>query len=310
MEHNHLPAPPAPEPESPPQPAAGRTAALRPLTPPGRYWLAGLLGSVCLAVLCWSGCKTAPVTGRRQLLLIPEAQEIQMGVTAYQETLAEETPTSHSALQDLVQRVGDRIARVAGRPEYDWEFRVIESTEANAFALPGGKVAVYEGILPVCLNEAGLAVVMSHEIAHALARHGGERMSQSSVTGVVEKALATVTKDREEKEREMILAAYGAASKYGVILPYSRRQEAEADHIGLMLMAEAGYDPAEAPRFWKRFGAMNQGEKPMEFMSTHPSDDSRSAALEDLLPEANKIYQTAPTKYGLGEVIALPNAGQ
>lgn len=233
-----------------------------------------------------------------------------MGMTAYEETLAEETPTSHTALQDLVQRVGDRIARVAGRPEYDWEFRVIESTEANAFALPGGKVAVYEGILPVCLNEAGLAVVMSHEIAHALARHGGERMSQSSVTGVVEKALATVTNDREEKEREMILAAYGAASKYGVILPYSRRQEAEADHIGLMLMAEAGYDPAEAPRFWKRFGAMNQGEKPMEFMSTHPSDESRSAALEGLLPEANKIYQAAPTKYGLGEVIALPAAAQ
>ena len=283
-----------------PASAAGRNA---------RYWLAGVLASVALAVLCWSGCKTAPVTGRRQLLLIPEAQEIQMGVTAYEETLAEETPTKHTALQELVQRVGDRIAKVAGRPEYDWEFRVIESAEANAFALPGGKVAVYEGILPICSNEAGLAVVMSHEIAHALARHGGERMSQASVSGVVEKAVATVTKNRDEKQREMILAAYGAASKYGVILPYSRQQEAEADHIGLLLMAEAGYDPAEAPRFWKRFAAVNAGEKPAEFMSTHPSDESRAAALEELLPEANSRYQAAPSKYGLGQSIAQPAAG-
>ncbi len=204
-----------------------------------------------------------------------------MGVSAYEEMMAEETPSRSQYNQAMVQRVGERIAAVAGRPDYQWEFRLIQSEQMNAFALPGGKVAIYEGILPVCQNEAGLAVVMSHEIAHALARHGGERMSQTAVVKGAEKLLDTVTQDKEEQQRKLLMSVYGAASQYGVILPYSRSHESEADAIGIILMAKAGYDPREAPGFWDRFASVKSGDEPLEFMSTHPSDATRAAALRE-----------------------------
>ena len=261
-----------------------------------------LLLSVCAVVLLasWCGCRSTPVTGRRQLLLVPEAQEKQMGISAYEEVLKDEKPTSNAEYQQMVERVGKRIATVAGRPDYDWEFRVIDSSEKNAFALPGGKVAIYEGILPICQNEAGLAVVMAHEVAHALARHGGERMTHQKLQNGVQQAVNVMVRDRDEKQRDLVLAAYGAASQYGVILPYSRKHESEADHIGVKLMAQAGYDPSEAPRFWERFAQIKGEGGPMEFMSTHPSDARRAADLRALLPEVMELYNNAPAKFGLG----------
>jgi predicted Zn-dependent protease len=238
------------------------------------------------------------------MLLLPEQQEIAMGVSAYEEVMSSEPPSTNTRYIQMVDRVGKRIADVSDRADYQWEFRVLQSDTQNAFCLPGGKVAVYEGILPACANEAGLAVVMSHEIGHALARHGGERMSHNYAVEGVRQAVHYITRKQEEKNRELVLQAYGVASKYGVVLPYSRKHESEADHMGMMLMAEAGYDPAEAPRFWSRFGAMKQGPKPPEFLSTHPSDERRAQDLTELLPEADELYAATSTKYGVGEQLA------
>ena len=256
-----------------------------------------------LAVCGCGGCRTAPLTGRRQLLLMPEGQEIALGNQAFQETISAETPSQNTRLSNLVNRVGQRIASVAERNDYHWEFRLISSANQNAFCLPGGKVAIYEGILPVCEDEAGLAVVMSHEIAHALARHGGERMSQNlavdSAKIIAEKLAGRFAANR----KEILMQAYGVGSKYGVLLPYSRRQESEADRIGLTLMAKAGYDPSAAPGFWTRFGNVNQGVQLPEFMSTHPSDAQRAQDLLNLLEEANALYSIAPKKFGRGDSV-------
>lgn len=258
------------------------------------------LGGYFLGLAC-CGCRSAPMTGRRQLMLTPEKTEIALGLEAYQQ-VTQETPLSTNAQRiGVVERVGKKIAAVARRADYQWEFRLLDTPEQNAFALPGGKVAIHEGLLPVCQNEAGLAVVMSHEVAHALARHGGERMSQQYAVHGVQQAVGVVFAKAEQAQRDRILQVYGAASKYGVILPYSRKQESEADHIGLMLMAEAGYDPEEAPRFWQRFASVKDAQnQPPEFMSTHPSDQRRAENLLALLPEAQQLYQQAPLRMGLG----------
>jgi len=261
-----------------------------------------------VSLASWSGCRNAPVTQRRQLLIMPEQQEIALGVQAYEQVLSAEQPSTNQRYVAMVERVGKRIAAVANRPDYQWEFRVLASEQQNAFALPGGKTAIYEGILPVCENEAGIAVVMSHEIAHALARHGGERMSQSAVVSGIQQAIGIATQERNEKDRQLLLSVYGAASQYGVLLPYSREHESEADQIGMMLMAKAGYDPGAAPAFWERFAAAKNGAGLPEFFSTHPSDATRAANLRNWLPEARKHYQSAPVKYGMGETIFLPPA--
>lgn len=247
------------------------------------------------------------MTGRKQLILMPESQEMSLGLQAYTETLAEQEESRNVPLTQLVSRVGKRIADVSGRTDFDWEFRLIASDEQNAFCLPGGKVAIYEGILPVCENEAGLAVVMAHEVAHALARHGGERMSQSMVNDGAKAVVDKIARTKAPDKADLLLQAYGVATEYGVILPYSRKQESEADHIGVMLMAKAGYEPNEAPRFWSRFSAVG-GDKPAEFMSTHPSDDRRERDLLALMTEAGTHYETAAEKYGRGQAIVAPAA--
>ena len=261
------------------------------------------IGATSLGACLCGGCRTAPVTQRRQLLLVPESQELALGSEAFRETLATEKVSQNTRLTEMVKRVGQRIAAVSNRNDYQWQFELIASQNQNAFALPGGKVAIYEGILPVCQDEAGLAVVMSHEVAHALARHGGERMSQNiavdNVKLVAEKLIGAYAGDR----KDILLQAYGVGSQYGVLLPFSRRQESEADHIGLQLMAEAGYDPTVAPEFWGRFGSLKSGEQQHEFLSTHPSDDRRAADLFNLMEESLKIYANAKQKYGHGEAI-------
>lgn len=234
-------------------------------------------------------------------MLVPEAQELSLGLQAYQETLAEQTASSNGALVEMVQRVGQRIAAVSQRDDFQWEFNLIADPQQNAFCLPGGKVAIYEGILPVCQDEAGLAVVMSHEIAHALARHGGERMSHNMAVDGAKVLIDKVAGKYVPAKKDLLMQAYGVGSKYAVLLPYNRRQESEADHIGLKLMAQAGYDPAVAPGFWTRFGEIKGGGQSAEFLSTHPSDQRRSSDLQALMPEASAIYQSSTVKYGSGQ---------
>ena len=279
-----------------------------PLSGHSRFLLLGCasfaLAGVCFAAMfAMIGCQTVPVTERKQLLVMSEERENEMGLAAWQDVMKSEKPSLNEKYNEIVQRVGQRIAAVANRPDFKWEFNVIESDTQNAFCLPGGKVAVYTGLLPVCQDEGGLAVVMSHEVAHAIARHGGERMTYQTAQNLGKSAVGMVLQNREEQQKQILLTAYGAASQYGVILPYSRKHELEADHIGLMMMAKAGYDPSCAPGFWERFSGLKAGGEPMEFMSTHPSDQRRAAQLRELLPQAMQHYEAAEAKHGLGEVI-------
>ena len=266
--------------------------------------------AVVVAAYVSAGCQQVPMSGRtRPKLLTSEAREIEMGTEAFSQILADETESANAEAAAMVRRVGERIAAVSGRDDYDWEFKLIAGETMNAFCLPGGKVAIYEGMLPVCESEAGLAVVMAHEVAHALARHGGERMNHEMAKNGLAAGgrllLGKVAPEVDQQKVALVGQAYGVASKYGVILPYSRRHESEADAIGLTLMAQAGYDPSEAPHFWDRFGTQN-GAKPPEFFSTHPSDARRAADLRERLPEALAKYRAAPQQYGLGD--AVPGA--
>jgi predicted Zn-dependent protease len=266
-----------------------------------REWMAA---ASAMALCGCMGCKSAPLTGRKQLIVFPEQTEIEMGKQAFAQVVSEQAGGEASPYSQLVQEVGHRIAAVSNRSEYDWEIRVVRSDEQNAFCLPGGKIVVYEGILPVCQNEAGLAVVMSHEVAHVLARHGGERMSQQAAVNGAQQVVGLLTQKQEQVSRELWMRAYGVATNYGVLLPYSRKHEMEADHIGLMLMSQAGYDPTEAPKFWSRFAQASGSQgKPPEFMSTHPSDHRRASELEKLLPEALESYRQAAQPLGTGRVI-------
>lgn len=244
------------------------------------------------------GCHSAPETGRKQLLLVPESQELTLGAQAFESVQTETKLSQNIDWSNMVKRVGQRIARFADRKDYDWQFELFESEEQNAFCLPGGKVAIYEGILPICQNEAGLAVVMSHEIAHALARHGGERMSQSMAVDGVKMVASRLAKKHTPTREELLMQAYGVGSQYLVLLPYNRKQESEADHIGVMLMSKAGYDPAEAPRFWSRFASVKT-EQPIEFLSTHPADDRRARDLMALMDEA-RLHYAKSEQLGVG----------
>jgi predicted Zn-dependent protease len=255
------------------------------------HWLA-TAGLFLLAL----GCETAPVTGRQQLILIPPAQEIALGLQSYRDILKESKLSQDKATVDMVNRVGWNIARVVDRDypiakDYAWEFNVIEEDKTpNAFALPGGKIAVYTGILPYTQNEAGLATVMGHEIGHALARHGGERMTQALLASVGGVALNVAIQGKSSEAKQAINTAYGVGATVGVLLPFSRLEESEADHIGLILMAKAGYDPREAIRFWERMGQAG-GKKPPVFLSTHPTDEKRIAQIKGWIPEASAHYR-------------------
>jgi metalloendopeptidase OMA1, mitochondrial len=245
---------------------------------------------VALAV----ACQTVPVTGRRQLQLISADEEMQLGVNTYQQILRKSKVSTDPQLTALVTRVGSRIAAVAERPDFNWEYRVIEDQQANAFALPGGKIAVYTGILPITRDEAGLAAVLGHEVAHVTARHGGERMSQQLATkfGVTTLSLATGVAVGDPGATQLAAAVLGLGAEYGVLLPYSRTHESEADHIGLIYMAKAGYDPRAARDLWVRMAAAAKGgQGPPEFMSTHPSEATRIKQIEAWLPEALQYYR-------------------
>jgi predicted Zn-dependent protease len=244
-----------------------------------RNALVGLSFALALAA-----CAQAPVTGRNQLILLPESQDADMGLQAYQQIKQEEKISSNAELNQRVQTVGRRIAAVSGHPEWDWQFTLFDNPEPNAFALPGGKVGVYTGLFKVAQNDAQLAAVMGHEVGHAIARHGAERMSHGILAQLGGVAVGAATGSAA------IVDLYSQAATLGVILPYSRGQESEADEIGLMLMAEAGYDPREAVKLWQNFATLG-GERPPEFLSTHPSEGTRIQRLQELMPKALQIYQ-------------------
>jgi hypothetical protein len=258
--------------------------------------------ALCATFLC--GCQTMFLASHDEFDILPEEQEIALGAKAYQEILDTEPKSQNAHLSQMVERVGQRIAAVSERPDYQWEFVLLARPTQNAFCLPGGKVAVYEGILPICQNEAGLAVVISHEIAHSLARHGAERMSNQISSRSSEWTLAKVLGHREAEHVEMVKSVYGADTGNRVALPFSRTQESEADSIGLTLMARAGYDPQEAPRFWQRFQPGVASKVPV-LLSTHPSDEKRVTKLNELIPRAQLVYQSAPQRYGLAEQIPM-----
>lgn len=264
-----------------------------------RAWITAALATP-VAYSC--GCRSTPVTGRKQFRFIPKSMEMSLGEQSYAEVVNQAKPSENQAWVQAVERTGQRIAEVANAADFQWEFRLLASETKNAFCLPGGKVAIYEGIIPYCESEAGLAVVMSHEIAHALAHHGAERMSQQAGVQGAGAVLGWAMSDYSPATRQLAQKAFGTGVQYGVLLPYSRKHESEADEIGLHLMARAGYDPAEAPLFWGRFGTAKQGsEAPPEWASTHPSDERRASDLAAKLPEALQLYQASATRYGRGE---------
>jgi predicted Zn-dependent protease len=243
-----------------------------------------------------SGCDTVPVTGRKQLNLMSSSQEMQLGVTSF-EQLKKTTPINHDpAVNALVQKVGKRIAAVAtpDMPNAQWEFVVFESKEANAFCLPGGKVGVYTGILPITKDESGLATVLGHEVSHAVARHGAERMSEAMLEQDLGQAVGMSLSHSDPRMQAAAQVAYGLTTQVGMELPHSRAQESEADHIGLIYMARAGYDPEAAVQFWQRFmqyNAQQGGSGTPAFFRTHPTDAKRIQQLQQWMPEAKAQYK-------------------
>lgn len=257
----------------------------------------------CIFLVCMTGfliqCATVPLTGRKQLMLYPESEMVQMSFTSYRDFLKENKLSADQDDTRRIKEIGRRVAkavesymkaqglesRIAG---FDWEFNLIASKEMNAWCMPGGKVVFYEGILPVCKTDAGIAVVMGHEIAHAVAHHSNERMSQQMLVQAGSAAAAYALKSKPETTQALWGAAIGFGSNYGILLPFSRKQETEADHLGLIFMAIAGYDPQEAVAFWNRMAQASAGKTTPEFMSTHPSDARRIANLQAFIPEAMK----------------------
>lgn len=263
----------------------------------------GTVFCVVLSSLVMTGCETVPITGRSQLNLVPESMVRSMAVQEYNSFLqSPETKLStDSSKAAMVQRVGTQIAdaverymRANGMEEqiegYEWEFNLVESKEVNAWAMPGGKVVVYTGLLDLAETEDQLAAVVGHEIAHAIARHGNERMSQGLLTTMGGIALSQAVKDRPAQTRELLLTSYGIGSTVGIILPYSRTQESEADRLGLIFMAMAGYNPEAAVTFWQKMAAQNKGASVPEFLSTHPADETRIENIREYLPEAMQYY--------------------
>jgi metalloendopeptidase OMA1, mitochondrial len=257
------------------------------------------LGACLASTPLIQGCKTAPVTGRKQFAFLGQDQMMQLGDQAYKEALSKEKIDKDPAVNAMVQRVGNRIAQAAMEDSqdarnYKWEFTVIDDPQTvNAWCLPGGKVAVYTGILKVTGNEAGLATVLSHEIAHATAHHGDERLSQSTILQGGEQALAAALSGKDPGTMNAIMGALGIGAKVGLELPFSRKQESEADHIGLIYMARAGYDPHESLAFWQRMEQMaNSGGMPA-FLSDHPSQGQRIADIQKWLPEAVAQYNSS-----------------
>ena len=249
-----------------------------------KSWISG--GAFAVGVSLLAACETAPLTGRNQLILLPESQSQAMGVDAYQE-IKSKTPISNDPrYTGPVNEIGQRIAAISTQPGLDWEFTVFEDETPNAFALPGGKVGVHTGLFKVAKNKDQLAAVMAHEVGHVMARHSSERMSTQMATQLgVQLGGAVVGQE--------YAGFLGQAATLGVVLPYSRVQESEADEIGLIMMAKAGYDPRAAVALWRNFAAEGGSRQP-EFLSTHPLPETRIKDIEAALPRAMPYYESSP----------------
>lgn len=259
--------------------------------------------SVAVIMIVTSSCTTVPLTGRRQLSLIPESEMISLGLTQYGQFLKENKVSTDQAKTAQVRRVGQKIAKAVetymaqqGLSEslkgYQWEFNLVEDKTVNAWCMPGGKVVVYSGLLPVAQNDEGLATVMGHEIAHAVARHGSERMSTQMAAQLGSTSLSALMANKPQETQALANAAFGIGSQVGVLLPFSRKHESEADHMGLVFMAMAGYNPNAAIGFWQRMGQQSKSSMP-EFLSTHPVSSTRISQIKKQLPEAMKYYNAS-----------------
>lgn len=258
--------------------------------------------AIFIMILFLVSCTKVPITGRKQLKMIPDSQMLAMSFQEYDSFLKSSKLSTNKTQVEMVKRVGKNIQLSVETylnnnnyadllSGYEWEFNLVESTDVNAWCMPGGKVVVYTGILPVTKDETGLAVVMGHEIAHAIAEHGSERMSQAMLQQAGSLALAISLSGQSAESQALWMSVYGIGSNVGVMLPYSRLHESEADHLGLIFMAMAGYDPQQAPVFWQRMQKMSNNQKPPEFLSTHPADQTRIDNLNKWMPEAMTYYQ-------------------
>jgi predicted Zn-dependent protease len=254
-----------------------------------------------------TACTQVPITGRRQVKLLPNTTLNSMALTEYKKFLTTHTLSTDAGKTDMVRRVGGRIQsavtnyfRVKKQPKYirgfAWEFNLVEENTVNAFCLPGGKVVVYTGLLPVAANDDGLAVVMGHEIAHAIAQHGNERMSQALAAQAGGMALSAMISNRPAETQAIFMQAYGIGAQVGALLPFSRLHESEADELGLIFMAMAGYNPDEAIPFWQRMDKASGGNQPPEFLSTHPSHGTRIEKLKAVIPKARSFAAKYGTK--------------
>ncbi len=250
--------------------------------------------------LLFSSCGSVPVTGRKQLNLVSNQEVLTLSLQQYQQFIKSAPISTDKKNTALVQKVGRNIANAVETylknngyadelSSYAWEFNLVKSSDVNAFCMPGGKIVVYEGILPYTQDETGLAVVLGHEVAHAVAKHANERMSQQMMTEYGTAAIGTALGGTSAGVQQAAAAAIGLGSQYGILLPYSRKQELEADKLGLIFMAMAGYNPSQAAAFWTRMS--QQGSSTPEFMSTHSSDNTRIQQIEKDLPEAMKYYK-------------------
>ncbi len=265
-----------------------------------RKTLFAVLLLFCLSMLY--SCTTVPVTGRSQLNLIPSESMLSMSYQQYDQFLKENKLSTNAVETERVKRVGRNIERAVVRyfaernmshhlRDYKWEYNLVESKELNAWCMPGGKVVVYEGLLPITVDDTGLAVVMGHEIAHAVAQHGNERMSQQLAMQLGGMALATAVASRPQQTQQLWMAVFGVGTQVGILLPYSRLHENEADELGLTFMAMAGYDPRKAVDFWERMSAAKSGQAPPEWLSTHPSDQTRMQRIKAIIPTVMKYYE-------------------
>ncbi len=253
-----------------------------------------------LLVILIQACSTVPLIGRKQVSLLPESNMVEMSLTSYSQFLQENKLSTNKEQTDIVKRVGAKMSVAVEKylndngfadriADFKWEFNLVQNDELNAWCMPGGKVVFYTGIMPLTKNDAGVAVVMGHEIGHAVARHGNERMSQQMLVQFGSTALSEAIKTKPEQTQAIFQSAYGLGAQYGVMLPYSRQQEYEGDKLGLIFMAIAGYNPKEAIGFWERMAANSTGKMP-EFLSTHPVEQNRIDAINAFLPEAMKYY--------------------
>jgi predicted Zn-dependent protease len=260
-----------------------------------------LLSVTLLTIIFLHSCSTVPFSGRKQLTLLPETELVSMSMTAYSDFMRQNQVSGNTTQTRLVKDIGNKISTAAAQylqqqgldnriSGYNWEFNLINDPTPNAWAMPGGKIVVYEGILPYTKTTEGLAVVIAHEIAHVVARHGNERMSQALLVQTGGLALQAALSEKPQETQQLFMAAYGVGTTVGISLPYSRSHEYEADYLGLIFMAIAGYNPNNAIDFWERMADMG-GASPPEYLSTHPSDENRIANIQKMMPEVMQYYK-------------------